>query len=72
MRSEVRDVLRPWLGEDLAVVEGLSDDQLAELNGVLEAARGNQARALAAASDEALRQMPAAVRRAVGTIVGRR
>jgi hypothetical protein len=72
MRSEVREVLGPWLGEDLAVVDTLSDEELADLHTVLEAARGNQARALAAASDEALRQMPAAVRRAVGTIVGRR
>jgi hypothetical protein len=71
MRSEVREVLRPWLGEDLAVVDRLSDDELAELHRVLEAARASQARALAAASDEALRQMPAPVRRAVGTIVGR-
>lgn len=71
MRSDVRAVLRHWLGADVRAVEGLSDDALDELQRALVEARRRQARALAAASDEALRQMPPVVRRTVSLLLGR-
>lgn len=71
MRSDVRAVLRHWLGADVRAVEGLSDDALDELQSALVEARKRQARALAAASDEALRQMPPVVRRTVSRLLGR-
>ncbi|GAB1513486.1 hypothetical protein [Actinophytocola sp. KF-1] len=71
MRSDVRVVLRHWLGADVRAVEGLSDDALEELRSALVEARTRQARALAAASDEALRQMPPVVRRTVSRLLGR-
>lgn len=71
MRSDVRVVLRHWLGADVRAVEGLSDEALEELRGALIAARRRQARALAAASDEALRQMPPMVRGMVSRLMGR-
>jgi hypothetical protein len=40
----------------------LSEQDLAELHAALETARKRQAAALAAATDEALRQMPAPLR----------
>ena len=55
----------------MRTVEGLSDEALEELRGALVAARERQARALAAASDEALRQMPPMVRRTVSRLLGR-
>ncbi|HEY0449972.1 hypothetical protein [Actinophytocola sp.] len=67
----MRDVLRRWLGEDARVVDGLSDQELDQLRDALVAARKRQARALAIASDEAFRQMPALLRGAVGKILGR-
>ncbi len=70
MRSDVRAVLRHWLGADVRAVEGLSDDALDELQAALVEARKQQARALAAASDEALRQMPPVVRRTVSRLLG--
>jgi hypothetical protein len=71
MRSDVRDLLTPWLGEDLTVLESLSDQELTQLCDALATARRNQAKALAAASDEALRQMPAPMRGTVARILGR-
>jgi hypothetical protein len=71
MRSDVRAVLRHWLGADVRAVEGLPDDALDELQAALVEARKRQARALAAASDEALRQMPPVVRRTVSRLLGR-
>jgi hypothetical protein len=71
MRSDVRAVLRHWLGADVRAVEGLSDEAQEELSRVLVAARQRQARALAAASDEALRQMPPMVRGTVSRLLGR-
>ncbi|MBB4905447.1 hypothetical protein [Actinophytocola algeriensis] len=70
MRSDVRVVLRHWLGADVRAVEGLSEEALDELSDVLTAAREQQARALAAASDEALRQMPPMVRGTVSRLLG--
>lgn len=70
MRSDVRSQLRVWLGEDLTLLEAMPDPALTELYGALETARSNQAKALATASDEALRQMPAPLRRTVGRILG--
>jgi len=70
MRSNVRDALRRWLGADSGVVDGLSDQELTQLHSALVSARQRQARALASASDEALRQMPALLRTSVGKIVG--
>ena len=71
MRSDVRERLRPWLGEDVAFLERLSDDELALLCDALASARREQAKALAAASDEAYRQMPAPLRRGIARLVGR-
>lgn len=71
MGSDVRVVLRHWLGADVRVVEGLSDDALEKLHAALVGARERQARALAAASDEALRQMPPMVRGTVSRLLGR-
>jgi hypothetical protein len=71
VRGDVREVLGRWLGEDARIVEVLSDDELEELRAALSAARQRQAAALAAASDEALRQMPAGLRARFIEIVGR-
>lgn len=71
MRSDVRDVLRRRLGADAPVLDLLSDGELAELADVLAGARRAQARALAQASDEAMRQMPALLRVTVGRILER-
>ena len=49
----------------------LSDTKLEELYGALLAARKRQAVALAAASEEALRQMPAPLRGSIVRILGR-
>jgi hypothetical protein len=72
MRSDVRDLLRPWLGNDLALVDPLSDQDLLRLSDALTTARRNQAKALAAASSEALRQMPAPMRTTIRRILGLR
>lgn len=71
MRSDVRDKLRAFLGNDLTLVETLPDEELTRLCTALEAARRGQARALAAASEEAVRQMPAPLRGTIGKILGR-
>lgn len=71
MHSDVRDLLRPWLGDDLALVNPLSDQDLMRLSEALANARRDQAKALAAASSEALRQMPAPMRATIGRILGR-
>ena len=71
MRGDVREVLTHWLGADVRAVEGLSDDALEELRGALVASRERQAAALAAASDEALRQMPPVLRGTVSRMLGR-
>jgi hypothetical protein len=71
MRSDVRDLLRPWLGDDLTLVDSLSDQELMQLNDALTTARRNQAKALAVASSEALHQMPAPMRATIGRILGR-
>lgn len=71
MRSDVRTVLRHWLGADVRAVEGLSDEALDQLSDALTAARERQALALAAASDEALRQMPPMLRGTVSRLLGR-
>lgn len=52
-------------------MEPLSDEELTGLHDVLAAARANQARAIAAASAEALQQMPAPLRAGVGKLLGR-
>jgi len=71
MRNDVRNVLERWLGADVRAVAVLSDKDLEELRNALTAARNSQAKALAAASDEALRQMPALLRGGVAKILGR-
>lgn len=71
MRGEVLDTLRRWLMDDVRVVEGLSDQDLEALHTALTTARRRQARALQAASDEALRQMPTLLRNTIGKMVGR-
>jgi hypothetical protein len=71
MRGDVGDLLRTWLGEDIAFLGRLSDDELARLCDALAAARRAQGKALAAASDEALRQMPAPLRSGIARLVGR-
>jgi len=64
-------VLRRWLGTDAGLLDSLSERDLSELHDALRTARGRQARALAAATDEAMRQMPALVRASIARIVGR-
>jgi hypothetical protein len=71
MRGDVRDVLRRSLGEDMRVLDALSDREVEQLHDALVAAKESQAKALAAASEEALRQMPALVRSSVARILGR-
>jgi hypothetical protein len=71
MRSDVREKLGRWLGEDARVVNPLSEQELEQLHDALVTARKNQARALAAASDEAMRQLPALARTGIGRILGR-
>jgi hypothetical protein len=71
MRGDVREVLTHWLGADVRAVEGLSDEALEELRAALLAARERQAAALAAVSDEALRQMPPVLRGTVSRMLGR-
>ena len=71
MQGDLREALRRWLAADAGVLDGLSDQDLAELHAALAAARKRQARALAAATDEAMRQLPALVRASVARIVGR-
>jgi len=71
VRGEVRVALERWLGADARILDVLSDQELEELRTALMDARKGQAAALAAASDEALRQMPALVRRRITEIVGR-
>ena len=71
MRSDVRDVLRCWLGADTRAVDVLSDQQLEELHRALSAARRSQAKALAEGSEEALRQLPAPLRGTVARLLGR-
>ena len=55
--------------EDALLLHGLSDQELMELHNAVEAARRRQAEALAAASDQALRQLPALLRRSVSKIL---
>jgi hypothetical protein len=69
--SDVRDVLGRWLGADTRALDVLSDEELEQLHTMLEAARKRQAEALAAASEEALRQMPAVLRGSVRMVLGR-
>lgn len=71
MRSDVRDVLKRWLGEDARAIDVLSDTELTQLHDVMAAAKESQAKALAAASEEAMRQMPAVLRQGIGRILGR-
>jgi hypothetical protein len=71
MRNDVPDALRRWLGEDTRAVDVLSDHDLEQLHNAFTSARNGQAAALAAASDEALRQMPAPLRAGVAKILGR-
>jgi cytochrome c553 len=71
MQGDLREALRRWLAADAEVLDGLSDQDLAELHAAIASARKRQARALAAATDEAMRQLPALVRASVARIVGR-
>lgn len=71
MRSDVRDMLRPWLGDDLTLLDPLSDQELMQLSDAITTARRDQAKALAVASDEAVRQMPAPMRAMIGRVLGR-
>jgi hypothetical protein len=65
MGGDVRDVLKGLLGEDARAVDLLSDEELEQLHGALETARRNQARALAAATEEAMAQLPPLLRGSV-------
>jgi hypothetical protein len=71
MRSDVRDELRRWFGADARALDVLTDTELAQLHEVMAAAKASQAKALAAASEEAMRQMPAVLRQGIGRILGR-
>ena len=67
----MRAVLGRWLDADARILDMLSDQELEQLRTELTMARKRQAAALAAASEEALRQMPALVRRSIIEILGR-
>jgi hypothetical protein len=71
MRSDVRDELERWLGADARALSVLTEAELAQLHDVVAAAKESQAQALAAASEEAVRQMPAVLRQGIGRILGR-
>lgn len=71
MRGDLREVLRRRLGADAGLLDSLSERDLTELHDALRAARRRQSRALATATDEAMRQMPALVRASVARFVGR-
>jgi hypothetical protein len=71
MRSDVRDELRRWFGADARALDVLTDTELAQLHEVMAAAKASQAKDLAAASEEAMRQMPAVLRQGIGRILGR-
>lgn len=71
MQGDSRDALRHWLAADAGLLDPLSEHDLERLHAALVAARRRQARALAAATDEAMRQMPALVRGSIAKIVGR-
>jgi hypothetical protein len=71
MRGEVRNLLRSRLGADLTLLDALSEGDLTRLHDALEAASRDQTRALAVASDEAVRQMPAPMRLAIARMLGR-
>ena len=71
VRGEMRDAVSRLFGEDAPVVDVLSDRELEELHDALLDARKRQAVALAAASEEALRQMPAPLRGSIVKILGR-
>jgi hypothetical protein len=67
----VRVTLRRWLDADARILDVLSDQELEQLRAALVTARKGQAAALAAASEEALRQMPRLVRLRITEILGR-
>jgi hypothetical protein len=71
VREELRDAVRRLFGAAAPVVDMLSDKELQELRGALSKARKRQAEALAMASEEALRQMPAPLRGSIVKILGR-
>lgn len=70
MHSNVRDELRRWLGTGTRAVDVLSEEDLAELHRAFTSARVEQARALARASAEAERQLPAVLRGRVARMLG--
>lgn len=59
------------MGADASIVDALSDQELEQFHSALVAARKQQAVALAAASEEALRQMPAVLRNSITEIMRR-
>lgn len=64
MRSDVRDVLDRLLsGADAPAVDVLSERELTQLADAVTTAKDAQARALARASVEAMRQLPGVLRR---------
>jgi hypothetical protein len=71
VRDELHDAVSRLLGEDFSAVDVLSDKELEEFMTPLLEARKRQAAALAAASEEALRQMPAPLRGSFFQILGR-
>lgn len=71
MHDDVREVLKRWLGADVPAVDALPERDLAQLLDAVTTARDAQAKALARASEEAMRQLPARLRNSVRRILGR-
>ena len=67
----MHDAVSRLLGEDCSAVDVLSDKELEALHHALLEARKRQAAALAAASEEALRQMSVPLRGSFIQILGR-
>ena len=67
----MHDAVSGLLGDDCSAVDVLSDSELEDLYRALLEARKRQAAALAAASEEALRQLPAPLRGSFLQILGR-
>ena len=66
----MRAVLRGWLGRDTEALDELSDPQVAQLHAAFVAERNRQSEALSAAAEQALRYIPAFLRRGIDKIRG--
>lgn len=70
MREDLRERLRCWLGRDVRALDELSDVEVEQLHAVFVDERNRQAEALRASAEQALRQIPAFLRRTIDKIMG--